>query len=87
MESDALIAARHNAMVGFLDERQRRLHAAVEAKALGHGGVKRVSAATGVARGSILAGIKELDQPERGPAVAERRVRRNGWGTQERGGA
>ena len=80
MESDALIAARHKAMVGFLDERQRRLHAAVEAKALGHGGVKRVSAATGVARGSILAGIKELDQPEPAPAVAERRVRRTGGG-------
>ena len=80
MESDALIAARHKAMVGFLDERQRRLHAAVEAKALGHGGVKRVSAATGVARGSILAGIKELEQPESAPAVAARRVRRAGGG-------
>ena len=49
----------------MLDERQRRLYAAVEAKVLGHGGVKRVSVATGVARGSILAEIKELASPLR----------------------
>ena len=64
MEADAGIAARHKAIEGFLDERQRRLHAAVEARTLGYGGVKRVSDATGVARGSILVGIKELDAPD-----------------------
>ena len=71
MESDALIAAGHKQLEGILDERQRRLHAAVEAKVLGHGGVKRVSEATGVARGSILAGMKELDLPQSGaPDIA-----------------
>ena len=35
MESDALIAARYKHLEGILDERQRRLHAAVEAKVLG----------------------------------------------------
>ena len=40
MESDALIPARHRQLEGILDERQRRLYAAVEAKVLGHGGVK-----------------------------------------------
>ena len=79
MEADALITARHEALKGILDERQRRLHAAVEAKVLGHGGVKRVSQATGVARGSILAGLKELASPQ--PAGDEpRRVRRAGAG-------
>ena len=80
MEMDALVAARHKGMAGFLDERQRRLHAAVEAKALGHGGVKRVSEATGVARGSILAAMKELEQPELAPTGGTRRVRRIGGG-------
>jgi len=80
MESDALIAARHQQLEGILDERQRRLHAAVEAKVLGHGGVKRVSAATGVARGSILAGIKELELPQDAPVDGVRRVRRAGAG-------
>ena len=55
MDEDARISARHKALEALLNERQRRLHAAVEAKLPGHGGVKRVHAATGVARGSILA--------------------------------
>jgi hypothetical protein len=80
MESDAMIGARHKQLEGILDERQRRLHAAVEAKVLGHGGVKRVSAATGVARGSILAGIKELELPQATPVDGPRRVRRVGAG-------
>ena len=80
MESDALIAARHEQLEGILDERQRRLHAAVEAKVLGHGGVKRVSEATGVARGSILAGLKELELPQSGTQDGSRRVRRAGAG-------
>lgn len=80
MDSDALITARHQALEGVLDERQRRLHAAVEAKVLGHGGVKRVSLATGVARGSILAGIKELESPQRALQDGARRVRRPGAG-------
>ncbi len=75
-----MIAARHQALEGILDERQRRLHAAVEAKLLGHGGVKRVSQATGVARGSILAGIKELESPQRVLPDEPRRVRRAGAG-------
>jgi hypothetical protein len=67
-------------MEGILDERQRRLHAAVEARVLGHGGVKRVSEATGVARGSILSGMKELDLPRGGASDSPRRVRRAGAG-------
>ena len=79
MDADALIAARHQVLEGFLDERQRRLHAAAEAKVLGRGGVKRVNRATGVARGSILAGIKELESPP-APPGGPRRVRRPGAG-------
>ena len=82
MDDDARISARHKALEAVLNERQRRLHAAVEAKVLGHGGVKRVHAATGVARGSILAGLKELEaaaiQPVSSEAVG--RVRRAGAG-------
>lgn len=79
---DALITARFRALETVLDERQRRLFAAVEAKVLGHGGVKRVWNATGVARGSILAGLKELEQVQ---AQQERtnepqRIRRAGAG-------
>lgn len=80
---DALITARYKALEGVLDERQRRLYAAAEAKVLGHGGTKRVWNATGVARGSILAGLKELEQvlqEQQEPTNEQRRIRRPGAG-------
>ncbi|WP_276939596.1 ISAzo13 family transposase [Ferrimicrobium acidiphilum] len=80
MDADALITARYKALEGFCDERQRRLFAAAEAKVLGHGGVKRVAEATGVARGSILAGIKELNSAPPVDIDRTRRIRRAGAG-------
>lgn len=80
MEADHLIEMRHRLLEGILDERQRRLHVAVEAKVLGHGGVKRVSCATGVARGSIFAGLKELDSPPPQEPESPKRIRRSGAG-------
>ena len=44
-----------------LDERQRRLLVAVEAKVLGRGGVGAVAVATGVSRTTIAAGIQEIE--------------------------
>ena len=44
-----------------LDERQRRTFAAVEAKVIGRGDVSQVAAATGLARGTIMAGMQELE--------------------------
>jgi len=47
------IAARFDALSPFLDERERRLFAASEARAVGRGGVAAVSRATGIARSTI----------------------------------
>ena len=44
----------------FLDERQRRLMLAVEASELGRGGVSALAGATGAARSTIQAGMREL---------------------------
>ena len=43
-----------------LDERQRRVFAAAEAKVIGRGGVSQVVAATGLARNTVMAGMLEL---------------------------
>lgn len=59
-----------------LDERARRLFAASEARALGHGGVSLVSRACGLSRVTITKGLRELDEP---PLPAGR-VRRAGGG-------
>ena len=54
------IKARFEAFSPFLDERERRLWAASEAHAAGHGGIMAVSAVTGIARSTIGRGLAEL---------------------------
>jgi hypothetical protein len=45
----------------LLDERTRRLWAALEARAGGCGGITRVAEATGLSRSTIRGGLRELD--------------------------
>ena len=71
------IRARYQQACQFLDERGRRLFAANEALALGHGGVTAASAATGLARSTIRRAIVEL---QGGTNLIGPRVRRPGGG-------
>src|SRR5262245_3197853 len=59
-----------------LDERQRRLLAAAEARSLGRGGIRRVSRASGLSPATIQRGLKELTAP----ALSSRRARCPGGG-------
>lgn len=70
------VRERWNWMSAHLDERQRRLFAAAEARALGEGGVAVVHHATGMTERIIRSGMKELDEPP----PADGRVRRAGGG-------
>lgn len=45
----------------YLDERQRRLWAGAEARALGHGGIRVVARAVGMREGTVARGARELD--------------------------
>jgi len=60
-----------------LNERARRLWAATEAMALGHGGIAAVVQATGISRPTISRGLKEL---KGGAAMEPERTRRAGGG-------
>jgi hypothetical protein len=71
------LQSRHAAILSRLDERQRRLFAAAEARAAGHGGIAAVSRVTRIAASTIGRGLKELDAP---PAPTPDRVRRPGGG-------
>jgi hypothetical protein len=65
----------------MMDERMRRQWAATEAKALGWGGVTTVATATGLARNTILAGIREVDHRQKYPrAKRSERIRATGGG-------
>jgi hypothetical protein len=71
------IEVRWRLVSGKLDERQRRLLAASEARSHGHGGVSAVARATGMSRRTIQRGLSELDEGA-DPGVG--RVRRAGAG-------
>ncbi|MDT5058005.1 MAG: hypothetical protein QOF66_6371 [Mycobacterium sp.] len=58
---------------GDLDERGRRRWAAVEARALGRGGITAVATATGMSDRTIRTGLKELDDPRPLPPDRQRR--------------
>lgn len=51
-----------NLLLSRLDEQQRRWCVALEAKKLGHGGIKRMSQITGMDMNTIRRGRRELDQ-------------------------
>jgi hypothetical protein len=55
-----IIRQKYTLLRPELDERARRCWAAVEALALGYGGVSALAHATGLARNTVAAGIQEL---------------------------
>jgi len=63
MVDASAIGERYVAVRRSLDERGRRLFAAAEARAAGHGGISAAARATGVARSTIGRGLKDLDDP------------------------
>lgn len=58
------ISKKYSSLQGILSERGRRVWAATEACAIGHGGVSAVSKATGISRTTIHGGIDELNSKE-----------------------
>lgn len=78
MDTDtALIKQRFESIEPFLDERRRRLFAAAEAAAIGHGGIAKVSRATGISRPTSAAGLEELADAS---LADTKRIRKAGGG-------
>lgn len=69
------IRTRFEAIAPVLDERARRWWAAIEARALGYGGILCVAKATGMSRTTVRAGLAELAQ-----GGAADRIRKPGAG-------
>ena len=74
---EQVLAAKFGTILPHLDERQRRLLLAAEARSLGHGGVSLVARAAGVSRMTVTAGVDELDA---GGEPTPGRARRPGGG-------
>jgi DNA-binding phage protein len=75
MIDETAIRKRYEAMRSRLDERERRLFAAAEARSAGYGGVSAVARAIGIARSTIDRGLKDLEALD-----SVRKVRRAGGG-------
>jgi hypothetical protein len=61
VETQQSLAAKFGAVFPHLDERQRRLLAGAEARALGHGGIRVVARAAEMREGTVSRGVAELD--------------------------
>ena len=79
MKNLDLITTKYKQLEGVLNERSRRVWAASEAMAIGHGGISRVMKATGLSRNAIKHGISDLNG-ESAPNELTGRVRRKGGG-------
>src|SRR5215469_2610576 len=67
-------------MLPELNERQRRLFLAAEAKAVGYGGITRVSNISGVSRVTITQGVNELEDDNTEKDIQLVQCRRRGGG-------
>jgi len=77
----AAMTARLAALLPRLNERDRRLALAAEARSWGYGGIAAVHRATGVSKPTISRGISELgSEQDEGDAVPAVRVRAEGGG-------
>jgi hypothetical protein len=75
------IRFKYSALSPVMDERVRRHWAATEAMALGWGGISAVAVATGLARNTVAAGVRELTQRgEKADVTIDIGLRRRGGG-------
>ena len=74
---DSGLATKINTMLPLLDEKQKRIFLALEANALGRGGVKLIHEISGVSKTTIIRGKREVEE---GAAVSDVRVRKPGGG-------
>ena len=79
MKNIDLITTKYEQLKDVLNERSRRIWAASEAMAIGHGGISSVMKATGLSRNAIKHGMSELKEGSNSEGQ-EGRVRRKGAG-------
>ena len=74
-----MLEMRITTMLPMLNEYQRRMFLATEAKSIGYGGISLVSRISGISRQTLQEGVKELDNPQ-SEIITGGRCRRSGAG-------
>jgi hypothetical protein len=77
------LALRFEVLLPHLNERQRRLLLAAEARLLGHGGVRAVAQVAGVSESTVREGVFELEEGQ--DPFPDGRARREGGGRKSAG--
>src|SRR5471030_2746551 len=72
---------RYREMAPVLNEQSRRRFVALEARALGHGGVSLMARITGLARSTIYGGLSDI---RHNVSAAAGRVRKSGGGRKKK---
>src|SRR6185312_7204845 len=72
------LSLRFEVLMPHLNERQRRLLLAAEARLLGHGGVRAVAQVAGVSESTVRKGVFELEEGQ--DPFPDGRARRQGGG-------
>ena len=80
-EVRAQLGLRFEVLLPHLNERQRRLALATEARLLGHGGVRAVAQVVGVSETTVRVGVFELESGD--DPFPQGRVRRSGGGRKQ----
>ncbi len=75
-DTETALAAKFAALLPHLDERQRRLTVAAEARSIGHGGIRLAARAAGMREATVSMGVTELESRQ----APLGRVRRPGGG-------
>src|SRR5438309_3348660 len=75
---DDRVRMKYELLANHLTERQRRLWAGAEAEALDYSGISRVARATGLARDTVMKGIKEVREGASDGEAPERSRRAGG---------
>ena len=73
---NAIVENRIKTLLPLLNEKQKRIYLATEAKGLGYGGLKAIHKLTGMSKTTLIKGQKELQENNIEPS----RIRRNGGG-------
>jgi len=80
MELDTKLKEKLDILFPLLNEKQRRIVMACEAKYLGHGGIKQISMITGISKPTIIKGLKEIESKTIQEIKDNDRIRAKGGG-------
>lgn len=85
MKQDLILKKKLKEILPILDEKQKRLVLASEAKSLGRGGLAKISKLTGVSRVTLNAGLKELKSSSKKRfETSKKKVRKKGGGRKKK---